>query len=289
MPRRPDVPCAGGCGNLIWRGTGCLPPGQATCQPCRRMEREARPRVRLPRARQPRLLPTCEVCGAAYRRSYASQRTCGRSCGLGLRRRERRLLTCIGCGAEFTRFRSGDVASFCSTTCRPARPARPPKSKFCTECGQPCIRTTCSSECAALRVRRQGLARYGRTPEQVDACARCGQPKRRRGRYCAPCAASAATEMRRRERRRRRARERAVEHEPYTLAEIAERDGFRCGICRKFVDMTLAVPHFRAPTVDHIVPLVDKGPDTKANVRLAHFICNSKRGAGGVVQLALIG
>lgn len=35
MPRRPDVPCAGECGRLMWRGRGSRPPGEAMCQPCR--------------------------------------------------------------------------------------------------------------------------------------------------------------------------------------------------------------------------------------------------------------
>ena len=54
--------------------------------------------------------------------------------------------------------------------------------------------------------------------------------------------------------------------------------------------MTKAVPHPKAPTIDHIVPLADGGDDIKANVRLAHFLCNSRRGArGGTEQLWLIG
>jgi 5-methylcytosine-specific restriction endonuclease McrA len=90
------------------------------------------------------------------------------------------------------------------------------------------------------------------------------------------------------ERRRRRLLAAAV-HEPYTLAEIAARDRYTCGLCRKSVPMTLRVPHPKAPTIDHLVPVSDGGDDTRANVQLAHFICNSRRGAGGVVQLALLG
>ena len=54
--------------------------------------------------------------------------------------------------------------------------------------------------------------------------------------------------------------------------------------------MTKAVPHPRAPTVDHVVPIAEGGDDTRANVQLAHFLCNStKSNGGGVEQLALIG
>lgn len=53
--------------------------------------------------------------------------------------------------------------------------------------------------------------------------------------------------------------------------------------------MTKAVPHPKAPTIDHLLPVSAGGDDVRANVRLAHFICNSRRGSGGIVQLALVG
>lgn len=53
--------------------------------------------------------------------------------------------------------------------------------------------------------------------------------------------------------------------------------------------MTQAVPHPKAPTIDHVVPLAEGGHDTRANVQLAHFLCNSIKGRGGSQQLALIG
>jgi 5-methylcytosine-specific restriction endonuclease McrA len=43
--------------------------------------------------------------------------------------------------------------------------------------------------------------------------------------------------------------------------------------------MDLAVPHRRAPTVDHIVPLANGGHDVRVNVQLAHFGCNSRKSA----------
>jgi len=53
--------------------------------------------------------------------------------------------------------------------------------------------------------------------------------------------------------------------------------------------MKQVVPHPKAPTVDHIVPVSEGGDDTRANVQLAHFVCNSVKGARGSQQLALIG
>ncbi|MCX4786475.1 HNH endonuclease [Streptomyces sp. NBC_01221] len=77
--------------------------------------------------------------------------------------------------------------------------------------------------------------------------------------------------------------------EPYTLLGIAERDRTRCGLCGGRVAMKQKVPHPKAPTIDHIVPVSEGGDDTRANVQLAHFRCNSVKGARGCQQLALIG
>ncbi|MFD4858939.1 HNH endonuclease [Streptomyces atratus] len=89
--------------------------------------------------------------------------------------------------------------------------------------------------------------------------------------------------------RRRRAAKRGGVSEPYTLLQIAERDRGRCGLCGGPVLMAAKVPHPKAPTIDHVVPVSEGGDDTRANVQLAHFRCNSVKGARGCQQLALIG
>jgi 5-methylcytosine-specific restriction endonuclease McrA len=66
--------------------------------------------------------------------------------------------------------------------------------------------------------------------------------------------------------------------EPYTLAEVAERDGYRCGICRVEVDMDLDGRLGMGPSIDHVVPISLGGDDTPANVQLAHRRCNSRKG-----------
>jgi 5-methylcytosine-specific restriction endonuclease McrA len=90
--------------------------------------------------------------------------------------------------------------------------------------------------------------------------------------------------------RRRRVLQRAST-EPYTLAEIAARDRYRCGLCRKKVDMRLIDGRLpMAPTVDHVIPISEGGTDTKANVQLAHRICNLRKGKRGTPQqLRLVG
>lgn len=102
-------------------------------------------------------------------------------------------------------------------------------------------------------------------------------------RYCSPRC------LKRRAKLIRRTRGRAVESEPYTLAEVAMRDRRTCQLCGKRVAMTKAVPHPKAPTIDHVIPISEGGGDVRANVQLAHYWCNSAKGARGSQQLALIG
>ncbi|MDX2892491.1 HNH endonuclease signature motif containing protein [Streptomyces scabiei] len=77
--------------------------------------------------------------------------------------------------------------------------------------------------------------------------------------------------------------------EPYTLAEIAARDGGRCGLCGRRVSMKWKAPHPKSPTIDHLMPVSEGGDDSRANVQLAHWGCNSAKCNRGSQQLALIG
>ena len=90
--------------------------------------------------------------------------------------------------------------------------------------------------------------------------------------------------------RRRLALKRGVTHERYTTTEIAERDGWCCGICHRRISKHRAHPHPESASIDHIVPLSLGGDDTRRNVQVAHLACNvrkSNRGTGD--QMRLIG
>lgn len=79
--------------------------------------------------------------------------------------------------------------------------------------------------------------------------------------------------------RKRRAILRGALSEKYTTLEIADRDSYKCGLCGKLVDMSLAAPDLGSPTIDHVLPIARGGNDTRDNVQLAHFGCNSRKGA----------
>lgn len=77
----------------------------------------------------------------------------------------------------------------------------------------------------------------------------------------------------------RRARRAAVIVEPYLAADIYERDGWRCGICGVPVDPRAPLNCGADPTIDHVVPISRGGADAPWNVRLAHRLCNLRKGA----------
>jgi len=57
-------------------------------------------------------------------------------------------------------------------------------------------------------------------------------------------------------------------------AWINERDGFKCQLCFKKVDMTLRKPDMMRFSYDHIVPVSKGGEHTTQNNQLSHLICN---------------
>lgn len=90
--------------------------------------------------------------------------------------------------------------------------------------------------------------------------------------------------------RRRALKKAAGTGDPVRMADIAERDGYRCGICSAPVDMDLAWPHPQSKSLDHVVPLTKGGSHDPANVQLAHLVCNTVKGnRGGGEQLRLVG
>jgi|GEM_PF-1497612 len=255
------------------RPSGCASPG---CDEPRvpqgdrkRAPRLCRTHEKIEKAiRRPR---TCEVCNSAYVPTYSQQRTCSRQCG-----------------AEI----NGRVAQLRSTVHLP-RP-KPVRSRPCKECGASIAQartTVCSEACRKARRNRAERASrlVGRATPALSRCGACGAEVPSRRKRCEACLEQTRWRRKHNERVRRRARDKQVKRERYTLAEIAERDRFRCGLCRKRVPMTRAVPHPKAPTIDHVVPLSISLDDTRANVQLAHFECNWRKADGGSQQLALIG
>ena len=51
-----------------------------------------------------------------------------------------------------------------------------------------------------------------------------------------------------------------------------------CGWCGGWIDRTLSGRHPLGPSVDHVIPRAQGGPDTIANLQPMHLRCNIQRG-----------
>jgi hypothetical protein len=60
---------------------------------------------------------------------------------------------------------------------------------------------------------------------------------------------------------------------------VCERDDWRCGICGDAVPKEARWPDPMSATLDHVTPVSRGGSHTESNVRLAHLVCNQRRGA----------
>lgn len=79
-----------------------------------------------------------------------------------------------------------------------------------------------------------------------------------------------------------RARIAGVPWEYVSLARVAERDSWTCGICREPVppDWSWEDGRRLMPSLDHVVPIERGGEHLYGNVQLAHFFCNLSKGSG---------
>jgi uncharacterized protein YbaR (Trm112 family) len=192
----------------------------------------------------------------------------------------------------------------------------------CTWCGKTAkvdrrTRTTCSPQCAAFVGARASYEELRRqTPRPLVPYTGPKHPPRPKAwiratrrltsgqcRVCATwfvslqmditcspkCCDTYHVEQKRVLRARRRARRKNAFVANVSPKEVFERDGYRCHICHKKTDPTKGVPHPKAPTVDHLIPLAQGGTHEPANCRTACFLCNARKGdRGGGEQLLLI-
>jgi len=310
MTRRPDLPCAD-CGQMMQRSASSLPEGQARCHACRR----ARP-VHKEHAKTKKTVP-CADCGRLMWRGRTSLPE-GQARCLPCRRKTNppkpkpsriQIWTCPACGIECSRIRvKGQVPKWC-TDCRKRLNYKP---IICEHCGVEALQWRkgrfCSRDCKDAAQRRVystelvgPIAQFCLLPKPIRAasariwvmgqCQRCDAPfvirDQLTSRYCSVrCArADAGT--------RHRVRKVAAFIAPVYRARIFERDQWRCQLCRKKVNRNAVVPHPKAPTLDHILPLSLGGTHEPANVQLACFMCNCLKSDGLYLgrpeQLSMIG
>ena len=72
-----------------------------------------------------------------------------------------------------------------------------------------------------------------------------------------------------------------------SVDDLAQRDGRKCNICGRRIDMRLKGQTKWAATIDHLVPVSHGGTNDPANLALAHRFCNTSRHNTGPAQLLL--
>lgn len=155
-----------------------------------------------------------------------------------------------------------------------------PSSPTIKYCGQSC------RELVKWEKQEARLLDQGATPETLEAHRK--RHPRYRMRQILPTSAQEelrayASEMQKLREQRIKSRE----MDDIDLDALIERDNHRCHICggkvserRKFGKRgTPRGDMSTYPTVDHIIPVSRGGSHTWGNVKLAHWSCNSKRGA----------
>ncbi|WKW86387.1 HNH endonuclease [Gordonia phage Budski] len=230
-------------------------------------------------------LPKLKRCGACH---YRWQREHGK----------RHTATCVVCGVEYSRSRKPRGRPCCSPACRQA--LAQPEATLASA-------ATATQRAAERRRERYGVAvvpyvkprrawnpthTSGRVTWRSGPCRVCGKH------YitwnidvtCSPeCHAIRLREVRLVHKARRRARKRDAYRADVHRKRVFEMDGYRCHLCGKKTMRAKTVPHPKAPTVDHIIPLAAGGTHEPSNCRTACFQCNAiKRHKGGGEQLILL-
>lgn len=194
--------------------------------------------------------PSACLCGAPLDQSgQMPRRWCSAACRVRVQRYGTPLTSrrCLRCNSSFTPKRLD--ASYCTRQCGwLARASARPKN----------------ADWAA-----------GHQPIRATACMQCAEPivGRSSRTLCAPCRVErrAAAEG-------AKARRRYGAHAWPITAVAAFTDGC-CHLCGDPVDLSLSGALPLGPTRDHIEPVSRGGNHDLANLRLAHRICNVRRGA----------
>ncbi len=258
-----------------------------TCHACRRKraitpvvsESRAARKRELVRVRQREIVGSrdCEHCGTAFpltvRGRKKGQRFCSHECDDLAELARRAVISCTDCGIQVSvppsrgnrRFRcAGCLESWRNRPREPKPQSRKVYFPACDLCGRVFCAKTCRSRLCSAKCKIDDI-----NARTKSLYALATQFNTKTGQYVGGSW-------------------RAV-----LLEYLVERDGDKCGVCGKKVNIALKSGtrgSRRGPSVDHVIPRSRGGSDDPANLRLTHWGCNQKRGnRGGNEQLALVG
>ena len=212
--------------------------------------------------------------------------------------RSTKVICCQGCGQRST-VRSGSLAKYCSHRC--GMKHRPAYDNGAKKKPRPVVLYKGPKLRRKPKINVNKVPKSNRTFKSVQ-CKVCNA-------YFVTLftdltCSSVCQEINRRDMKlqaksRRRARTKLAFIENVSPKYIFKRDNYKCNLklsasCNGKTDPSKVVPHPRAPTVDHVIPLgvgvENDGWHSNANSWCACFECNCiKSDRGGGEQLALIG
>jgi 5-methylcytosine-specific restriction endonuclease McrA len=111
--------------------------------------------------------------------------------------------------------------------------------------------------------------------EKICDCGMIFQGTARRS-LCDQCRGDRRRDHYRRKNRSRLGYSKAIAAFP--MAKLGARDGWQCWLCSESVDAALKDRHPMMPSYDHVMPTSLGGSDEPENLKLAHLVCNIRRG-----------
>jgi HNH endonuclease len=227
---------------------------------------------------------TCIACEASLAGKRADARVCSVACREWAKRHPGQpkpnpngpfTYTCEQCEHTFTRDKlCGKRPRFCDETCWDAWRHRNlrPWGYWQVEApyeGRPFTCADCGTKALA--------SGYG---PQATRCTHCKLVRdRARGPEWAAKNPVARREISRNYSHRRRAQILGTAVEDFPAIEVFAANQWICQLCKKPVDQQKQYPDPLSPSLDHIIPLSRGGGHVLANVQLAHYICNVRKGS----------
>lgn len=215
----------------------------------------------------------CGFCQKRYTAKTRDGKFCSKTCSIADRHKDnhtRILRICKGCRVEFRKNSKNNKGLYCSREC-----AFKHAPSF--------RRGDAGRDIRAARAISNGMVTWLKSArKQQKQCRQCGTwmmiAESRGKSYCESCAVERVIATDKACRAKRRARKRTNgPYETIRHTEVFTRDGWTCHICGRLVNRYAAVPHSRAPTIDHVIPLSKGGTHTLSNVKCACFICNARK------------
>jgi hypothetical protein len=246
----------------------------------------------------------CPTCGIEFKPTLPKHRFCTRACGIKYRNQvgiQGVVCNCKRCGKEFHP-KAHDRTTFCSRECaysyldqhghygEPREAQRRVTARAIADGMLHCLKRW--RECKACGCRFYSRTATGQYCSDLCCpstyvvvpvklvCMDCGKEWERTGRgshakRCKRCNKRRAKNLYGNGKHSVRAKLLGVAYETVHASVVFKRDRWKCGICGKKTSKSKQVPHKRAPTLDHIIPMSKGGGHLYSNVQCACFECNS--------------